>query len=158
MSQRCATAAPRCHGLAAPSPTTPLIPFPINQTAVRVDHPLSLETDSVTHSASPRARTSPPHYILAAPVRRHSLFQDYRASFFPHFLLFPPLPNFPRLPSVALGNLAHDQSTSAKGHSKAFYLKRPASAIRRASPATPPRHHVIQQHAQSVPSHRTRTL
>jgi hypothetical protein len=158
MSQRCATAALRCYGLAAPSHTTPLILFPINQTAVRVDHLLSLKTNSMTHSTSPRAQTSPPHYILAASVRCHSLFQDYHASFFPYFLLFPSLPKFPRLPSVALGNLVHDQSTSAKGHLKMFYLKRPASTIRRASPATPPCHHVIQQHAQSVPSHRTRTL
>ena len=77
--------------------------------------------------------TSPPRYILAAPVRRHSLFQDYRASFSP----FPFIPDYlDSLPSVALGNLAHAQSISAKGFSRMFHPKCPTSAAHRRTTTT----------------------
>ena len=81
------------------------------------------------------ARTSLPRYILAAPVRRHSLFQDYHASFSCFSSFLPNLLDYP-LPSVALGNLAHAQSISAKGFSRTFHPKRPTAAAHRRTTTT----------------------
>ena len=81
--------------------------------------------------------------------REAAIFSSFAASSFPYLR---------SLPSVAFGNLVHVDSISATGLLPTFLLEHLAAAIRKTSPPIFPRHHATQQHARSVPRHRTGDL
>ena len=93
------------------------------------------------------ARTLTPLYNWL-PQRGAIAFSKTIAPLFPLFFLLFHNHLDCSLPSVAPGNLAHDQSTSAKRLLRAFHPKRPSSATHRrtaaANTTTPSKHKPIQ--------------